>query len=642
MASPARPNRASTIAKLTGIVAIMGLLAAGVLLPYAGGLGLAANHEASKFLDQPCNLIETPPPQKTILYARDGHTVIAELFQEDRQPVPLSEVPTYLQQGLIATEDRRFYSHHGVDMRGLLRSAFSTGSGNTQGGSTLTMQYVKQVRYYQAKTDAEKQAAIDQNLNRKIEDAKCAMDIERRESKAQILQNYLNIAFFGENSYSIHDAFDNPAAARQRRNEVIQNMADVGDITPAQAAVYKATPVKLATETAPPVRRGCFNANNKIKNVGFFCQYVTNWLTSTGGLSDTELNTGGLRIVTTLQPDLQSAAQNGLWAAMPANSPATAISPQVDPKTGDVLAMVTNKMYGPTPDGKHSSANLFTDASANAASTYKYFSLIAALKAGVDPDAFTLQTANPYLATGCGATTAIQNDNDSIPSVDNLRDATIRSSNTYFIALEEKLFQGCDLSPIVGTAQSLGMTTLNQQVGNDRSQTLARRIITQRQFGFTIGTYATSPLQLAGAYSTIGNDGVFCPPAPVLSIKDDTGRSLPVPRKPCSAQMTPQVARQAANVLIGDSSGAGTAAGAYQAYAGTGGSPVAGKTGTQNAASPTTDNAAIWYVGVTPSLAGAMAVYNPQSPSGSLKGVPGAADGQAQGVNAAALWLDAV
>jgi membrane peptidoglycan carboxypeptidase len=672
--SPARPDPALTIAKLTGIVALLGVLAAGVLLPYVGGLGLAANHEASKFLDQPCNLVETPPPQKTIVYARDGKTVIAELFQEDRQPVPLSEVPTYLQQALVATEDRRFYSHHGVDMRGLLRSALSTGSGNTQGGSTLTMQYVKQVRYYQAKTDAEKQAAIDQNLNRKIEDAKCAMDIERRESKAQILQNYLNIAFFGENSYSIqtaaqtffnkpvsqltlpeaallvgavrapaqYDAFQNPTAARQRRNEVIQNMVEVGDISAAQAAVYKATPVKLATETAPPVRRGCFNANPAIKNVGFFCQYVTNWLTSTGGLSDTELNTGGLRIVTTLDPGLQNNAQAGLSAAMPASSPATAISPEVDPKTGDVLAMITNKLYGPTPDGKHSAANLFTDASANAASTYKLFSLVAALKAGVDPDSFILQTANPYLATGCGAAAPIQNDNSSIPTVDNLRDATVRSSNTFFIALEEKLFQGCDLSPIVGTAQSLGMTTLNQQVGNDPSQTLARRIITQRQFGFTIGTYATSPLQLAGAYATIGNDGVFCPPAPVLSIKDVTGRPLPVPRKPCSAQMAPQVARAAANVLIGDSSAPGTAAPAYQAYAAAGGSPVAGKTGTQNAATTATDNAAIWYAGVTPNLAGAMAVYNPQSPSGSLKGVPGAADGQAEGVNAAALWLDAV
>ena len=266
---------------------------------------------------------------------------------------------------------------------------------------------------------------------------------------------------------------------------------------------------------------------------------------------------------------------------------------------------------------------MFTDASANAASTYKYFSLIAALKAGVDPDSFTLQTANPYLATGCGASTAIQNDNDSIPSVDNLRDATVRSSNTYFIALEEKLFQGCDLSPIVGTAQSLGITTLNQQVGNDPSQTLARRIITQRQFGFTIGTYATSPVQLAGAYATIANDGMFCPPAPVLSIKDETGGTLPVPRKPCTAQMTPQVAREAANVLIGDSTGAGTAASAYQAYYGTGGSQVAGKTGTQNAASPTTDNAAIWYVGVTPGLTGAHGGIQPAEPERLAQGRAG-------------------
>jgi membrane peptidoglycan carboxypeptidase len=672
--SPARPHKAITLIKLLGIMLVTGVLGAGVLLPYVGGLGFAADREASKFLDESCSLSETPPPQKTIVYARDGHTVIAELFKEDRQPVPLSDVPKYLQQALIATEDRRFYTHHGVDMRGLLRSALSTGSGSTQGGSTLTMQYVKQVRYYQAKTDAEKQAAIDQNINRKIEDAQCAMEIERRESKQTILQNYLNIAFFGENSYSIqtaaqtffnkpvnaltlpesallvgavrapaqYDAFDNPGAAKQRRNEVIQNMVEVGDLSQSQANAYKAQPVKLATLKAPPVRRGCYNANPAIKNVGFFCQYVTNWLTSNGGLSDTTLNTGGLRIVTTLDPNLQNSAQQGLSAAMKASSAATAISPQVDPKTGDVLAMVSNKLYGTAADGQHSAANLFTDASANAASTYKLFSLIAALKAGVDPDAFQLQTANPYLATGCGASVAIPNDNQNIPGLDSLRDATVRSSNTFYIALEEKLFQGCDLSPIVGTAQGLGMTTLNQQVGNSPSQTLAKRIISQRQFGFTIGTYATSPLQLAGAYATIANDGIFCPPSPILSVKDASGKTLPTGRKPCSPQMTPQVARQAVNVLVGDAVGVGTAAPAYQAYVGAGGSQVAGKTGTQNAEQPITDNSAIWYAGVTPNLTGVMAVYNPRSPSGPLKGVPGAPDGQAQGANAAALWLDAV
>ncbi len=95
-------------------------------------------------------------------------------------------MPNYLQQALVATEDRRFYSHHGVDMRGLIRSAVSTSGGDTQGGSTLTMQYVKQIRYYQAGTDIKAQeAAIAQNLNRKIEDAKCAIYIERRQARVQ-------------------------------------------------------------------------------------------------------------------------------------------------------------------------------------------------------------------------------------------------------------------------------------------------------------------------------------------------------------------------------------------------------------------------------------------------------------------------
>ncbi len=186
-----------------------GILTAGLLLPYVGGLGLAARHESEKFLATPCNLQESQPPQQTTMFASDGKTVLARLFSQDRQPVPLSQIPKQLQEALVATEDRRFYSHHGVDMRGLLRSAVSTSSGDTQGGSTLTMQYVKQMRYYQAGKDVKaQQAAIDQNLNRKIEDAKCAIYIENteHESKDQILDNYLNIAFFGENSYGIETA----------------------------------------------------------------------------------------------------------------------------------------------------------------------------------------------------------------------------------------------------------------------------------------------------------------------------------------------------------------------------------------------------------------------------------------------------
>ncbi|MDT4936805.1 MAG: hypothetical protein QOG80_476, partial [Pseudonocardiales bacterium] len=269
------------IGKLALALLATGILTAGLLLPYVGGLGLAARHEASKFLDTACNLTETQPPRKTTLFANDGKTVIATLFTQDRQPVALSQVPTSLQQALVATEDRRFYSHHGVDMRGLIRSAISTSGGDTQGGSTLTMQYVKQMRYYQAGKDvAKQQAAIDQNLNRKIEDAKCAIYLEstKHESKDTILDNYLNIAFFGENSYGIetaaqtyfgkpaskltlsesallvgllraptaYDPFLHRSASQERRNQLLQTLVDVGKLSAAEAQKLAAQPIARA------------------------------------------------------------------------------------------------------------------------------------------------------------------------------------------------------------------------------------------------------------------------------------------------------------------------------------------------------------------------------------------------------------
>ncbi|HEY3736998.1 MAG TPA: biosynthetic peptidoglycan transglycosylase, partial [Jatrophihabitans sp.] len=288
-----------TVSKLVGILLATGILAAGLLLPYVGGLGLAARHEADKFLTTGCNLTESAPPQATTLYADDGKTVVARIFTQDRLPVPLTQVPQYLQDALVATEDRRFFSHHGVDMRGLIRSAVNTSSGDTQGGSTLTMQYVKQIRYYQAGTDlAKQQAAIAQNLNRKMEDAKCALQFEQREKKPEILDNYLNIAFFGENAYSVesaseiyfgisvdklqlhqaamlvgilrapsdYDPFKHPQQARDRRNQVIQNMVTAGDLTEAQAKVWQAKPNDLSTTTAPTLEQGCYNAPNTIAN----------------------------------------------------------------------------------------------------------------------------------------------------------------------------------------------------------------------------------------------------------------------------------------------------------------------------------------------------------------------------------------
>ncbi len=257
------------------------------------------------------------------------------------------------------------------------------------------MQYVKQIRYYQAGDNLQKQhEAIAQNLNRKIEDAKCALYLEgtKHESKAQILDNYLNIAFFGENSYGIetaartyfdkpaskltlpesamlvgllraptdYDPFINPEAARERRNQVIQNLVSVGDLTQAQADKYKATPVSLATTAPPQVKEGCANAPDNVANVGFFCDYAVNWLLDHKAVTESQLQTGGLKIVTTLDAKLQNRMQKRLDSMMSTKAPMADIMPVVRPQTGDVLAMATSKKYGSSGRNGTTSLPIFT------------------------------------------------------------------------------------------------------------------------------------------------------------------------------------------------------------------------------------------------------------------------------------------
>jgi membrane peptidoglycan carboxypeptidase len=681
-----RPNKAETLLKLIGVLAAFAVLAAGVLLPYVGGLGLLAGRESAKFLNTKCNLQETPPAQKTVLYARDGKTELATLYTYDRELVSsLSKIPKYLQQALIATEDRRFYSHHGVDMRGLLRSAINSSSGDTQGGSTLTMQYVKQVRYYQADTDAQRQAAISQTLNRKMEDARCALDIEKRESKDQILLNYLNIAFFGENSYGIGTAAKNffgvpvnkltlpqaallvgvvkapseydpfvPAnrkAAIERRNQVIQNLADTHDISQAEADRYKAAPLSLATTTQQSVTQGCAGANPAIMNAGFFCDYVKSWLESTGGITDKQINTNGYKIVTTIEPSLQNQLQKSLAAQISAHSKTTAIMPVVDPHTGNVLAMATSKRYGIRNDGAHTTLPVFTSASAGGGSTYKLFSLLAALKVGVPTDLHI--SAGPdmtYTTAHCGTSGfTAQNDTEGsdFSRTETLASATAKSSNTYFVALEDNLFQQCELAPYVNTALDLGMNALRQPDPNARKGTLAQSIISQQQATFTLGPAPTSPLQLTGAYAALANNGSFCPPAPVLSIKDQHGKDLDVNRAPCVQKMAPQVARIALQVLSLDTRSPGTSADAFASLYGVDpGITVAGKTGTVNASKnghPLLTNADLWFAGITPNLVATTALFNVDNPNKAIVGIPGMSTEQAAhltGAFAAQIWVN--
>jgi len=674
----------------TALVAC-GLLAAGVLLPIVGGIGFAAGSAAQKFLDTDCSVKVVPPEQTSTILASDGKTVLARLFSQNRQDVPLTQVPQHVQQALIDTEDRRFYSHHGVDLRGIVRAALHNGAddgGGTQGGSTLTMQYVKQLRYYEANTAAQRQAAVQQDLDRKLEDVRCALQLEKHYTKAQILDGYLNIAFFGENSYGIqtaartyfgvtaaqltvpqgallvgllqspssYDPFVNPDIARQRRDAVLANMVTAGDLSAAQARHDEATPLGLATSQPPPVPEGCANASTAVSNVGFFCDYVVNWLETVGKVPESSLLTGGLRIVTTLNASLQNAGQAAIWqAGLDPNSPTALVMPSVEPHTGAVQTMITSRRYGLNPSQGQTTLPLFTTGYAGSGSTYKYFTTLAALKLGAQPD-FTLTTgSDSYTVQNCPID---PNDSVTVPYTTHnagtynatlpLSDALPESVNTYFVGLEDQFF-GCDLSPIVNTALGLGMTALNQPQSAGASTSIAQAVISQHQAGFTLGFSPTAPLQLTAAYGAVANDGVYCPPDPIVSISQPDGAALKFTRPACTRQFSPQVARTMVNMMTADTdSYKGTAVSYFRDWYGAGGSPVASKTGTDNDDPAGPDggngNSALWFVGVTPSLVSAAALVNPISPKATVTGLPADVTNNGAdvfGAYASTYWLDA-
>ncbi|MDQ2837093.1 MAG: penicillin-binding protein [Actinomycetota bacterium] len=675
----------STVGKLAGAVAISGALVAGMVLPFVGGAGVVANQAANDFLNTACDLVISPAQQTSTVYASDGTTVIATLYAQNRKDIPLSQIPQPVQDALISTEDKRFYSHHGVDLRGLIRAAVanSDGSGNTQGGSTLTMQYVKQVRYYQASTDAQRQAAIQQDLTRKIQDAKCAIDLEKRYSKSQILDDYLNIAFFGENSYGIEvaaqtyfgipaskltvpqaamlvglvqspselDPFVNPSAAQARRNQVLQNMVANNELSAAAATKYSASPLGLSSSKAPAAGQGCTNASTAVKNAGFFCDYALAWLEKTGGLKAQVLQTGGLKIVTSLDASLQNSGQQAIWnSGLDPTSPTALVMPSVDPRTGAVQTMITSRHYG--VGAGQTTLPLFTAGYAGSGSTYKYFTTLTALKLGVQPD-FTLTTgSNAYTVKNCPTdanTVPYQTHNAGTyqPTLP-LSSALPESVNTYFVGMEDQLF-GCDLSPIVQTALDLGMDTLKQPDHAGSTETIAQATIAEHRSSFTLGFAPTSALELSAAYGAVANDGVFCPANPILSVTGPTGAPVHYTKPSCSRQFDTQVARTMVTMMTADTkSYLGTAGEYFRNWYAAGGSPVASKTGTDNDDANGPDggngNSALWYAGITPTLVSAAALVNPTSPKATVTGLPQSVSNNGSdvfGAYAATFWLDA-
>ena len=654
------------VAQLIGAVGVAGVLVAAVLLPFTGGLGLAARNSVQAFEEQPCDVEDGTPKQGSTFYAHDGQ-LISRFFSENRQILPAKSIPQVMRQAIIAIEDRRFLEHNGVDPEALARAVIKNNQAGevVQGGSTLTMQYVKNLRLYTAKTDQQEREATEQTSARKLIEARCALELETKLTKDEILTRYLNISYFGSSAYGVQIAartyfakdaakltlpeaallaglvqspsrFDpvrDPTAARTRRTIVLDEMASLGYVSAADAKKAKATQVRVATKKRPPSNKDCANTNGRIINAGFFCDYVKSYLAD-NGFPQSRLDTGGYKVYTSLRPTLQKQVQ----AAMPfdkwSNRDPVAVMDVLDPRTGLVYAMGVSRKYGINKKDRNVTSDpLPVKPAAGAGSTYKVFTLVSALKQKVPLRDYKINVQNRYASKVCtkngqgSGPYEVSNASDGYRAGDwDLEAATYASINTFFVALIDQRFN-CDLSGPVRTAQSLGLGLTDAK---------AKEIIEGKQAAFTLGPISTSPLNIASAYGTIANRGVHCPPSPIEKIIGPDGKAVTLDKPACARKLDQGIADTVSRVLEKDTSNpAGTGYATFRGLA-SGSRPIAGKTGTSQ------NNAAAWFIGYTPEFVASTAVFNQKATSSKLTAAPGKEGANVYGAYSAGIWRNAM
>ncbi|KRF16802.1 glycosyl transferase [Nocardioides sp. Soil797] len=604
---------------------ILGVVAAGLVIPFAAVTGLTAGNVADGLEELPDELEAEALPQRTRILAADG-TSIATLYAENRVNVSLSQVSKKMRQAIVSIEDYRFYQHGAMDVKGTLR-AFVTNqaSGETrQGGSSITQQMVKLTLVSQAKTKQERKEATDDTFARKLRELRYAIAFEKKYSKDWILERYLNIAYFGDGVYGIQAAakhyfskdasalnlresatlaglvknpngygpIDHPDKALDRRNTVLDRMAQLNVIPQKRAEKTSKMPLKLKVTKN---NNGCLLAR-----APFFCDYVVSYLKRDPSLGKTPkqrmnlLKSGGLTIRTTIDLRFQDAADKSVAAHVRQNESAIGALAMIEPGTGAVKALAQSRPMGLDDKLNETTINYTTPKEVGGArgfqagSTFKVFVLAQAIRQGVSlnttidsPAERTFQEADykncdgqPY---GYGSF-SIPNSTTSGPKT--LYTGTRESVNTFFMALE----QVTGLCAPFRLAKEMGVN-LTTPTGPS-----AERVPT-----FTLGVADATPLEMAEAYATFAARGLHCDARPVNRIEDANGTLVKKYPSKCTQLFSNAVADAVNDILRGVQEGNGF--GAINGLALN--QESAGKTGTTNSAN------SVWFAGYTPNLAAA-------------------------------------
>ncbi|MFI7573779.1 transglycosylase domain-containing protein [Micromonospora sp. NPDC049497] len=659
---------------------IAGIVVAAVAYPVAAATGIGAKVTAHALEHKTKILTTALPAETSYLYAPDGKTVLTMFYEEYRQYTKIADISPNMQQAIVAAEDNRFYQHRGVDPKGVARAfvANAQASGVSQGASTLTMQYVRMALRDSATTPKEVQEATQQTSLRKVREMRMALDLEKELSKEQILERYLNSAYFGHRAYGIYAASEiffsktpkdlnpveaatlaglvkspseyDPATSDQkdatgRRNYVLDRMAQLGYLSPDAVAQAKSERIKL---TLSYPSNDCAAVPDKWNSWGFACDYVKNWWSAQPAFGENrlermdKLRRGGYRIVLSLDPKIQAAAEKNVGTKENTGSPFANGIVVSEPGTGRVKAMAVNRTYSLdlSENGQSSNPEAGPNVKANypntvapllgggslpgyqAGSTFKMFPMLAALNAGKPlstsfnaPYRYRSEVYNGWAPT---------NASGAMSGQQTMWSAFGKSVNTYWVWLEEQI--GADKG--VRLAEQLG---LRWRTDVDREHAAPGRASTWG--AFTLGVSDATPLEMANAYAAIAADGRYCEAIPVQAIYNRDGtptmfrtasgieREVAKPR--CRQVVNADAARaatDAARCPTGDTPARGSCGGwsTADSVRGTVGRPVAGKTGT------TDSTRSAWFVGYTPELAAASFISDPDNPFNAV------GDGQSQ------------
>ncbi|GAB7047952.1 transglycosylase domain-containing protein [Catenuloplanes indicus JCM 9534] len=661
----------------TGI--IVGVILAGMAYPLAALAGLGAKAGIEKVRELPHELTVPPSAQTSYVYAADGKTLITMFYEEHRKPVAIADVSEHVQHAIIAAEDTRFYEHNGVDMKGAARAfvANQRAGGVSQGASTLTMQYVRMALRDGAESPVEALAATEQTTGRKLREMRLAMEIEKRMSKEQILEGYLNSAYFGHRAYGIAAASEvffskdaksltvaeaallaglvkapsayDPAgrdaeAAIARRDYVIDRMAEAGFITAREAEKEKKTPIALKL-TDPP--NDCVSVAEDVNDWGFFCDYVKNWWMQQDAFGADpaarldRLRRGGYRIVTTLDPAVQASALKNVLDKERTRSRFAHGSVAIEPGTGHVRAMAVNRVYSldQKDNGRHSDprqrrAGLLGNypntvnpllgggdmPGYQAGSTFKLFTMLAALDEGMPLS--TSYYAPPRLKTKYPADWGDPTKCGDRWCVRNASSSMTGRKNMWSGFGQSVNTYFVQLEQKVGAHRAVRMAErlgLRWRTEIDRVQASPERA---RGWGaFTLGVADTTPLEMANAFATVAADGRYCEPLPVLSVTSPDGTPA---RRTVDGAPVDVAAPRCHQAIPADVARAATDAARC-----TTGSSDSGRCGGWSTApdvrgtvdrqvagkSGTTDNyQASWFVGYVPQLAVAAFLADPDNP----------------------------